>query len=102
MRLCRVNSTKNVFFNQRHPTTESCTTELVSNVSAQFSPAHKLLSFLSNFLLEQLKMDGLWKVAVLDVSQQSTYQNVTGREFQAQNNRKKLQQTRNRKALHPL
>ena len=55
---------------------ESFTIELVSNASAQLFPDNTLSSF-TNFLPEQLNLDGQWEVAISEISYPSMYQNVT-------------------------
>ena len=55
---------------------ESFTKELVSNVSAQLFPENTLRSF-TNFLLEQLNLDGQSEVAISEITCPSRYQNVT-------------------------
>ena len=57
---------------------ESFTIELVSDASAQLFPDNTRRSF-TNFLLEQLNLDGQWEVAVSEMSYPSMYQNVTER-----------------------
>ena len=59
---------------------ESFTIELVSNASAQLFPDNTLSSF-TNFLPEQLNLDGPWEVAISEISYPSMYQNVTERKF---------------------
>ena len=59
---------------------ESCTIELVSNASAQVFPDKTLSSF-SNFLPEQLILDGQGEVAISDISYPSMYQNATEGNF---------------------
>ena len=54
---------------------ESFTIELVSNTSAQLLPDNTLSSF-TNFLPEQLNLDGQWEVAISETSYPSLYQNV--------------------------
>ena len=55
---------------------ESFTIELVSNASAQLFPDKTLSSF-TNFLPEQLNLEGQWEVAITEISYPSMYQNVT-------------------------
>ena len=55
---------------------ESFTMELVSNGSVQLFPDITLSSF-TNFLPEQLDLDGQWEVAISEVPYPSMYQNVT-------------------------
>ena len=55
---------------------ESFTIELVSNASAQLFPGNTLSSF-TNFLPEQLNLDGQWEFAISEISYPSMYQNVT-------------------------
>ena len=55
---------------------ESFTIELVSNASAQLFPDNTLSSF-TNFLPEQLNLDGQWEVAISEISYPSMYENVT-------------------------
>ena len=59
---------------------ESCTIELVSNASTQLFPDNTLSSF-TNFLPEQLNLDGQWEVAISEISYASMYQNITERKF---------------------
>ena len=59
---------------------ESFTTELVSNASFQLF-LHKTLSSFTNFLPEQLNLDGQWEVGISEISYPSTYQNVTDGKF---------------------
>ena len=53
---------------------------MVSNASAQLFPDKTLSSF-TNFLPEQLNLDGQWKVAISGKSYPSMYQNVTEGKF---------------------
>ena len=59
---------------------DSFTIELVSNASSQFFP-NKALSSLTNFLPEQVNLDGQWEVAISEVAYPSMYQNVTEGKF---------------------
>ena len=59
---------------------ESFSVELVSNASAQTFPDKTLSSF-TNFLPEQLNLDGQWEVAISETSYPSMYQNVTQGKF---------------------
>ena len=59
---------------------ESLTIELVSNASAQLFPDNTLSSF-TNFLPEQLNLEGQWEVAISEISYPSMYQNVTEGKF---------------------
>ena len=59
---------------------ESFTIELVSNASAQLFPDKTLSSF-TNFLPEQLNLEGQWEVAISEISYPSMYQNVTEGKF---------------------
>ena len=54
---------------------ESFTIELVSNASAQLFPDNTLSSF-TNFLPEQLNLEGQWEVATSEISYSSLYQKV--------------------------
>ena len=58
----------------------SFTIELVSNASSQPFPNSTLSSF-TNFLPEQVNLDGQWKVAISEISYRSMYQNVTEGKF---------------------
>ena len=60
---------------------ESFTIELVSNASEQLFPDNALSSF-TNFLPEQLNIDGQWEVAISEISYPSMYQNVTERKLE--------------------
>ena len=59
---------------------ESFTTEFVSNASAELFRGNTL-SFFTNFIPEQLNLDGQWQVRISEISCPSTYQNVTERKF---------------------
>ena len=59
---------------------ESFTVDLVSNASAQLLPDNTLSSF-TNFLPEQLNLDGQRGVAISEISYPSMYQNVTEGKF---------------------
>ena len=59
---------------------DSFTIEFVSNSSLQLFPNNTLSSF-TNFLPEQLNLDGQWEVAISEISYPSMYQNVTERKF---------------------
>ena len=59
---------------------ESFTIELVSNASAQLFPDNTQSSF-TNFLPEQLNLEGQWEVAISEISYPSMYQNVTEGRF---------------------
>ena len=59
---------------------ESFTIELVSNASAQLLPDNTLSSF-TNFLPEQMKLEGQCEVAISEISYPSMYQNVTEGKF---------------------
>ena len=59
---------------------ESFTKELVSNASAQLFPDKTLRSF-TNFLPEQLNLEGQWEVAISEISYPTRYQNVTQGKF---------------------
>ena len=70
MRLSAVN-----FIDQSHLTMESFTIELVSKAPAQLFLDNTLRSF-TNFLLEQLNLEGHWEVAISEISYPSMYQIV--------------------------
>ena len=59
---------------------ESFTLELVSSASAQPFPDNTLSSF-TNFLPEQMNLEGQWEVAISKLSYPSMYQNVTDGKF---------------------
>ena len=59
---------------------ESFAIELVSNASAQLFPDNTLSSF-TNFLTEQLNLEGQLEVAISEISYPSMYQNVTEGNF---------------------
>ena len=59
---------------------ESFTKQFVSNASAQLFPDNTLNSF-TNFLPEQLNLEGQWEAAILETSYPSRYQNVTEGNF---------------------
>ena len=54
----------------------SFTVELVSNASFDCYPNNTLSSF-TNFLPEQINLEGEWKVAITELSYPSLYQNIT-------------------------
>ena len=59
---------------------ESFTIELVSTESAQLFPDNTLSSF-TNFLAEQLNLEGRWEVPIPEIFYPSQYQNVTEGKF---------------------
>ena len=59
---------------------DSFTIELVSNASSELFPDKTLSSF-TNFLPEQVNLEGQWEVAVSEISYPSLYQNVTEGKF---------------------
>ena len=59
---------------------ESFTIELVSNASGEFFPDNTLSSF-TNFLPEQLNLEGQWQVAISEIFYPSMYQNITEGKF---------------------
>ena len=59
---------------------EWVTIKLVSQASEQFFPASTLSSF-TNFLPEQMNLEGQWEVANFGKSYPSMYQNITKRNF---------------------
>ena len=63
-----------------HSTLESLTLEMVSNASAQLLPDNTL-SFLTNFLPEQVNVEDQGEVAYSEISYPSRYQNVTEEKF---------------------
>ena len=58
----------------------SFTVELVSNASFDYYPNNTLSSF-TNFLPEQINLDGEWEVAITELSYPSLYQNITEGKF---------------------
>ena len=59
---------------------DSFTIELVSNASGELFPDNTLSS-LTNFLPEQLNLEGQWEVAISEISYPSKYQNITEWKF---------------------
>ena len=59
---------------------ESFTIELVSNASGELFPDNTLSSF-TNFLPEQLNLEGQWEVAISEITYPSMYQNITEGKF---------------------
>ena len=55
---------------------DSFTIELVSNASGKLFP-NNTLSSLTNFLPEQVNLEGQWEVAISEISNPSRCQNVT-------------------------
>ena len=52
------------------------TVELVSNTSGELFPDNTLSSF-TNFLPEQVNLEGQWEVAISEISYPSMFQNLT-------------------------
>ena len=59
---------------------DSFTKELVSNASGELFPNNTLSSF-TNFLPEQVNLEGQWEVAISETSYPSMYQNITEGKF---------------------
>ena len=59
---------------------ESFTTELVPNASGELFPDNTLSSF-TNFLPEQINLEGQWEVSISEISYPSMYQNITEEYF---------------------
>ena len=59
---------------------DSFTIELVSNASGELFPDNTLSSF-TNFLPEQVNLEGQWEVAISEISYPSMYQNITEGKF---------------------
>ena len=59
---------------------DSFTIELVSNASGELFPDHTLSSF-TNFLREQVNLEGQWEVAISETSYPSMYQKITEGKF---------------------
>ena len=59
---------------------DSFTIELVSNASGELFPDNTLSSF-TNFLPEQVDLEGQWEVAISEISYPSMYQNITEGKF---------------------
>ena len=59
---------------------ESLTIELVCNASGELFPDNTLSSF-TNFLPEQLNLEGQWEVAISEISYPLMYQNITEGKF---------------------
>ena len=59
---------------------DSCTIELVSNASGELFPNNTLSSF-TNFLPEQVNLEGQWEVAISEITYASMYQNITEGKF---------------------
>ena len=59
---------------------ESFTIELVSTASGELFPDKTLSSF-TNFLPEQLNLEGHWEVEISEISYPSMYQNITEGKF---------------------
>ena len=77
---------------------DSFSIELVSNESSQLFPNNTLSSF-TNFLPEQVKLDGQWEVATSEIFYPSMYQNVTEGKFMFYN--EKLSKTTEAYYLEP-
>ena len=61
---------------------DSLTIELVSNASGGLFPDNTLSAF-TNFLPEQVKLEGQWDVAISETSYPSMYQNTAERKFKS-------------------
>ena len=59
---------------------DSLTIELVSNASGKLFPDNTLSSF-TNFLPEQVNLEGQWEVAISEISYTSMYQKITEVKF---------------------
>ena len=59
---------------------DSFTVELVSNASGELFPKNTLSSF-TNFLPEQVNLEGQWEVATSEISYTFLYQNITEGNF---------------------
>ena len=59
---------------------DSYTIELVSNASGELFPDNTLSSF-TNFLPQQVNLEGQWEVAISEISYPSMYQNITEENF---------------------
>ena len=59
---------------------DSFTIELVSNASFELFPDNTLSSF-TNFLPDQVNLEGQWEVAISEIPYPSMYQNVTEGKF---------------------
>ena len=59
---------------------DSFTIELVSNASGELFPDNTL-SYFTNFLPEQVNLEGQWEVAISEISYPSMYQNITEGKF---------------------
>ena len=59
---------------------DSFTKELISNASSELFPDFTLSSF-TNFLPDQVNLEGQWEVAISEISYPSMYQNVTDGKF---------------------
>ena len=67
--------------------------ELVSSASTNVYPENTLASF-SNFLPDQLTLEGNWEVALLEISYPSLYNNITDGKFWYVNNPNKSKETK--------
>ena len=61
---------------------DSLTIELVSNASGELFPDNTLSSF-TNFLPEQVNLEGQWEVTISEISYPSIYQNITEGNFKS-------------------
>ena len=59
---------------------DSSTIELVPNASGELFPDNTL-SYSTNFLPEQVNLEGQWEVAISEISYPSMYQKITGGKF---------------------
>ena len=77
---------------------DSFTIELVSNASGELFQDNTLISF-TNFLPEQVNLEGQWEVAISEMSYPSIYQNLTEGKFQFFE--KKLSKTTSTYSIEP-
>ena len=59
---------------------DSLAKEWVPNAAGELFPNNTLSSF-TNFLPEQVNLEGQWKVAISEISYPSMYQNITEGKF---------------------
>ena len=96
MRFFKANFIKRA--DESHLTMDSFTIELVSNASGDFFTDNTLSSF-TNFLPEQVNLEGQWEVAISEISYPSMYQNITEGKFKFSN--KKLSKSRSTYSIEP-
>ena len=73
---------------------DSFTLEIVSSASKNFYLLENLLVSFSNFLPDQIALEGNWEIALLEISYPFLYNNITEGKFRHVNNPNKSKETK--------